>query len=630
MSSTYRIHGARFLRKYTAAERSSSYAYMADVAKIANTLCKVPWERVTRDVAATMPMHTEEAIDWNAPERDRFDAAEWCAEHSDGMHRAYAQAACYMFELPDSAVGTAIEKIAVNVTSDPYNPYGARISALTSATPTIPMDCATVRTGDVYRAPDEDGLGAAPRLYVTNSDGTQTWYSNSEVVELVPSATLAAKKYLFVFVCLENYNRGRNGWIEGSSYIDNDVALTLASACADLDGSELNELAPARIPTTLKLLNLATGATDATLTLSGPVFSMTQVFLDESGSPPNRYAVITGDFDEYSVSGMPGFVIYNSGSKAIVSISEESGHEIPSAVKAAWRMKGVKARWSPLYGVRMAFDYVPASASAKVRLAFTKSNNTVKVSYEGTASVDFTSSMEAVDRYVPVDDSTAMRIYNDRIAMSSLEDLSNSWANAWATNQLALAGSVTSVAASFYGFVIVAGSNEIAGNKSAVKLVTVGGDVVDYFVDLTPDDFTDFAAYEFLPNNPSTVAAYYDAQPTPSAYSDSRFTADSAGYRLVTANGLADPQTIKFAGVGSESIPCPGVALLLTGRFRSIGGVKANGAAILTYIRHDSTQDCVLALHPLNVGPVKRGVIFCAATSQLPNNVSHILVEPVS
>lgn len=244
MSYTYRLHGSRYLRKYTAAERSSIYSYMTDVRTIANSLCTVPWTRVGRDIPATITIHTEEGIDWNAPERDRFDAAEWCGEHSDGFHRAFAQAACYVFKLPTSAIGTDIEKIRVNVTSDPYNPYGARIAAMTSATLDIPMDCATVRTGEMHRAPDEDGLGAAPRLFMRNADGTQTWYGNTEIVELAPGdgSTVTAKQYLFVFVCLENYNRGREGWIEGSSYIDNDVELTLSSACEDLDDLELNDL----------------------------------------------------------------------------------------------------------------------------------------------------------------------------------------------------------------------------------------------------------------------------------------------------------------------------------------------------------------------------------------------------
>lgn len=254
MSKSYRIHGTRYLRKYSAAERSSIYAYMSDVRKIANSLCDVRWERASRDIAATTTIHTEEGIDWNEPERERFDAAEWCGEHADGFHRAFAQAACYVFELPQSAVGLSIEKLGIQVTSDPYNPYGARISAMTSATLDIPMDCATVREGEVYRAPDEDGMGAAPRLFMRNADGSQNWYANTERVELEPDTPLTAKKYIFVFCCLENYNRGRDGWIEGSSYIDNDVELTLSAACADLVEGELNDISPSYAQNALKIV----------------------------------------------------------------------------------------------------------------------------------------------------------------------------------------------------------------------------------------------------------------------------------------------------------------------------------------------------------------------------------------
>lgn len=254
MSNAYRIHGARFLRKYSAADRSSIYSYMADVRKIANTLCKVPWTRVKADIPATTTIHTEEGLDWNEPERDRFDAAEWCGEHSDGFHRAFAQAACYVFKMPASAIGTDIEKLRIQVTGDAYNPYGARIAAMTSATLEIPMDCQTVREGEVFRAPDADGMGAAPRLFLRNKDGSQQWYSNTELVELTPQTPLTAKQYLFVFVCLENYNRGRDGWIEGSSYIDNDVELTLGEACEDLAENELNDLSAVVEPVEFRIV----------------------------------------------------------------------------------------------------------------------------------------------------------------------------------------------------------------------------------------------------------------------------------------------------------------------------------------------------------------------------------------
>lgn len=319
MSKVYRIHGARFLRKYTAAEKSSNYAYMADVRKIADTLCKVPWTRVSGDVAATTTIHTEEGLDWNEPERDRFDAAEWCGEHADGFHRAFAQAACYVFKLPASAVGKAIEKIRVNVTSDPYNPYGARIAAMTSATLEIPMDCQTVREGEVFRAPDEDGMGAAPRLFRTNQDGSQTWYANSEIVELEPGSTLTAKQYLFVFVALENYNRGRDGWIEGSSYIDNDVELTLSAAASDFVEDEINDcsqvVAPVEYPVVLDgvipdVQGFQSGVVSATVTAAGtsPLMNGTVVenieqIVDEL-SPANIYGGIRSLYGKFETGDL--------------------------------------------------------------------------------------------------------------------------------------------------------------------------------------------------------------------------------------------------------------------------------------------------------------------------------------
>ena len=637
-STTYRIHGGRFLRKYTAAERSSSYAYMADARKIVDSLRNVPWERVMRDVSATMTMHTAETLDWNAPERDRFDAAEWCADHADGMHRVYAQAACYVFELPDSAIGTAIEKIGVNVTSDPYNPYGARISVLTSATLSIPMACETVRTGDVYRAPDANGLGAAPRLYVTNSDGTQSWYSNSEAVELVPSATLAAKKYLFIFVCLENYNRGRNGWIEGSSFIENDVTLTLADACADLDAGELNELAPVRVPATLKLVSLETGATAATLSLSGPVHSMSQIAPATTGGEynPRKYAVITGDFDEYSVSGMPGFVVYDILAKQILTVTEVSGHTIPATVKAAWRVDGVGARSANVSGVEMMFDFVPSSAAAGVALTFAETSGGLTVSYAGADAIDVTRSAEIADEYVVMRGQAAMRFCGDRVSISVIDKTSGTeWTKPMLPKkQLAFSGSITGIATNLYGDIIVSGSNKIGGDSAAVKVLTPGGDVINFFVDLVPDDFANFTAKEFLYDGGAGILYAGLDVPGRSVSFDSaaatyeKFTTDSAGYHLVTTYGKDNPQTIGFAGTDWPTVSALG-GLLLTGRFTSIGGVAANGAAVLMWIRSSTQQDCQLSLHPLDVGPVKRGLVFCSLTSQLPLRLAYMLIEPV-
>lgn len=237
----YRIKGRRYLRMYKADRKTPAYAAVQDAALVVESLCKVPWVPVA-DVAAIMPTHTEAMIDRNIANREWFDAAEFCAEHeADGSHRAYAQAACYRFALPDEAVGLPLASVKLRVTSDPYNPYGARIAVLTSSTGEIPMDCATVRGGDFHSEPDDDGIGVAPRLYSEDSKGNQTWYSNTEDAVVAPSGELLLKKYLLVFVCLENYGRARNGWLEGSSYIRNDIEIGVMGSIDGFSETELND-----------------------------------------------------------------------------------------------------------------------------------------------------------------------------------------------------------------------------------------------------------------------------------------------------------------------------------------------------------------------------------------------------
>ena len=239
---SYRLKGRRYLRKYAAGTKSPAYAALQDAAEIVDKLCTVKWEPVSMSAYPTMPTHNEAQLDRNVENRDWFDAAEFCAEHEEnGSHRSYAQAACYKFKLPDDAINKAIASIKVNVTSDPYNPYGARIAVLTSDTGEIPMDCQTVRNGELHTVPDADGVGAAPRLYSEDAKGNVTWWANTEDVRMTPPADLRLKKYLLVFVCLENYGRARNGWLEGSSYIRNDIELSVAESIGGLYENVLNE-----------------------------------------------------------------------------------------------------------------------------------------------------------------------------------------------------------------------------------------------------------------------------------------------------------------------------------------------------------------------------------------------------
>lgn len=220
---TYKLKGARWLRMWMAADRSSVYAAQSEAQKIADTLCDVPWTRAKSDGPAMFPLTAAKSLDENPANRDLFDAALFCAEHSDGAHRAYANAAMYLFELP-ATTGVHLNSVKVHVESDAYNALGARIAVHLLSSAELPTDCATVRTGAAHAE------GVAARRTVER-DGRNYWYSNSADVTITggtsesPAAIGDLKQYLAVFVGMENYATSRNEWLEGASYIRNLIEI---------------------------------------------------------------------------------------------------------------------------------------------------------------------------------------------------------------------------------------------------------------------------------------------------------------------------------------------------------------------------------------------------------------------
>lgn len=249
----YKIKGARFLRKYTARTSTPTYAAETDAQTIVDLFCEVPWQPVAVD-QATMTSHSEataegdtmSGLDRNVVERDGFDAALFCAGHAGGMHRAYANAACYIFELPDSAIGKTLTALSARVTSDPYNAAGARLHIFTGSTAEIPMNCHTLRGEDSSGQVVADGStlsAVAPRESRTSGSST-TWHAKTATATLEPTGGLTLQKYLFVFVGLESYSTVRGNWLEGCSFIRNELEMELSTACAALDADELNDLSP--------------------------------------------------------------------------------------------------------------------------------------------------------------------------------------------------------------------------------------------------------------------------------------------------------------------------------------------------------------------------------------------------
>ena len=217
-SYTYRIKGARWLRRYDAPAPTPVYAAMSDAQTVADTMCDVPWTRASSDGPAMFPQHNSAALDANVGNRDLFDAALFCSDHKDGAHVVHANAACYLFALPSAARGKTLESVKVHLSSDPYNANGARVAVHLLASATIPTDCATVRTGAAHAE------GAMPRT------GTDYWYAASGDVTIEMPTSTNTTAYLAIVVALENYATSRGEWLEGSSFIRNAVEITLSSS----------------------------------------------------------------------------------------------------------------------------------------------------------------------------------------------------------------------------------------------------------------------------------------------------------------------------------------------------------------------------------------------------------------
>ena len=360
--SKCKIIGQRFLRKYTAPKKTPVYSAQIDVQAITETLCDVKWEKVSVKDAA-MAYHDDKLLDKNVVERDAFDAAIFCSDHKDGLHLAHANAAVYVYAMPDSAIGRTLSSLKVNVTSDPYNANGARLHVMTSSELAIPTNCRICRGEDESGNIIADGstLSRVAVRTVQTVNGTDYWYPTNEKATIAPAA-LTLQKYLFVFVLLENYEAVRGNWIEGCSYISNSVEIeTVENVDGWTDGetydltnyesyefnicrngvlplltSQITGLKTVTIQKTgdeliaSRLLGGGTNAgnalckLDASLAsvvaeLDGPVTSIDVMQPNgiryTSGSKfywtAVQFAVITGAFSKGSFTGLPGFLLYD-------------------------------------------------------------------------------------------------------------------------------------------------------------------------------------------------------------------------------------------------------------------------------------------------------------------------------
>ena len=252
MGFKYRIIGRRNLRKYIGRISEPSYMAEAQAQKIANIFCEIPWEPVSEKSAMTT-YHTDAVIDDNTGEtgfdanvrlQDSFDAAAFCADHVGGMHKAYANAAVYKYKIPTGDVGKTLQSISVNTTSDPYNAQGVRLHIITNDDGVIPMGCHTLRGENSEGQVIQDGTTAQAVAIrtVRTVDGTDYWYPTVETAVIAPTSSFVLGQYLLLVVAKESYSAVRGNWIEGSSFITNDVEIELDSESISLSPDEPTDL----------------------------------------------------------------------------------------------------------------------------------------------------------------------------------------------------------------------------------------------------------------------------------------------------------------------------------------------------------------------------------------------------
>ena len=252
MGFKYRIIGSRNLRKYIGRISEPSYMAEAQAQKIANTFCEIPWEPVSEKSAMTT-YHTDAVIDDTTGEtgfdanvrlQDSFDAAAFCADHVGGMHKIYANAAVYKYKIPTGDVGKTLQSISVNTTSDPYNAQGVRLHIITNDDGVIPMGCHTLRGENSEGQVIQDGTTAQAVAIrtVRTVDGTDYWYPTVETAVITPTSSFVLGQYLLLVVAKESYSAVRGNWIEGSSFITNDVEIELDSESTSLSPDKPTDL----------------------------------------------------------------------------------------------------------------------------------------------------------------------------------------------------------------------------------------------------------------------------------------------------------------------------------------------------------------------------------------------------
>jgi len=212
MSTTHTLDYVRFTRQANT-EPIALLSTNVAAKQAYQQLQQTTWKQETEQ-AASFP--ARKAVLTAGTPTPLYDAYKYCGDYADGKQKAYAGAVAYRFQIPAEALtGTVAEvvSVAIPVYVDRWLVDGVRISAYVTDAGTPPSDWATVSDGDATLT------AQLPMQYTADTPPARIVIEKNDTLTLTMPADLAAKKYLYVMLTLQDYESTRDFWIEGAGLI---------------------------------------------------------------------------------------------------------------------------------------------------------------------------------------------------------------------------------------------------------------------------------------------------------------------------------------------------------------------------------------------------------------------------
>lgn len=150
----------------------------------------------------------------------QWDAFNHIGAYSQGTQKVFAGMVAYRFLIPSAAVNaeTPITEVKIPAFVDRWLVDGLRLSIVLTDTLAPSTDIDEIRNGDYTTGPVLEMHYDPLRVSETNPEGA-VLVDKAETITVTFPSPIPAKRYMFIYVSLENYLRTRGFWIEGAGAI---------------------------------------------------------------------------------------------------------------------------------------------------------------------------------------------------------------------------------------------------------------------------------------------------------------------------------------------------------------------------------------------------------------------------